>query len=88
MSTTIRFKQSSEMVELHDIPRYLLQHKRDEVINAYVKETGMSLQDITTDYEDGIDSWIGFGSVSCFEINADTTVGYIGHDVIMTVSGT
>jgi hypothetical protein len=65
-----------DTVELKEIPQVFLTHARSAVINAYAKVTGMTANEIENHFEGGIDSWIGFGSVACYELEGSTMVGY------------
>ena len=67
------------------ILEHVLKLKRDELIKAYSDATGMSVDEITNDYEEGIDDWIGFGSVTCFELGCNTYVGFNGHDLVVCI---
>ena len=65
------------------IPKLMLEAKREEVIQAYVKATGMTREEIETDFECGINDWIGFGSVTCCELPCYTLVGYEDQDAVL-----
>lgn len=76
-------EQSACDVDLTEVPRMLLALKRDEVIDAYCKVLNRTPEELA-EFEFGIDSWIGFGSVTCCEIGGGTLVGY-GFDEIQMV---
>lgn len=65
------------------IPRLMLKYKRKEVIEAYGEITGES--DVEH-LEGGIDGWIGFGSVTCCELRANTWVSYHDGDACMLIA--
>lgn len=68
---------------LHNVFRV----KRQELIAAYALASGMSEQDIEFNYEGGISDWIGFGSVTCFEISCRTHVSMVDDIIeVMLVS--
>lgn len=71
-------------IPLGDIPRVLLLIKRDEVINAYCKALGFTPEELA-EFEFGIDDWIGFGSVTCYELGGGTLVGYGYNEIQMSV---
>lgn len=71
-------------VDLKHVPRLMLQLKRDEVIKAYCDRFNFTAEEIL-EFEDGIDDWIGFGSVTCFELGGGTLVGYGFNELQMVV---
>ncbi len=71
-------------IPLELIPRTLLKLKRDEVIDAYCKLRNCTPEELDK-YERGIDTWIGFGSVTCFELGGGTLVGYGFNEIQMIV---
>lgn len=71
-------------VSFDDIPHLMLKHRRDEVIDAYCSVFGFSKDELLK-WEGGIDSWIGFGSVTCFELGGGTLVGYGHNEVQMAI---
>jgi len=78
------FGDEAALIKLHQIPRIMLQLRRDEVIEAYCKRYGFTREELST-YEGGIDDWIGFGSVTCFELGGGTLVGYGYNEIQMVV---
>lgn len=73
-------------VSFDDIPRLMLKHRREEVIDAYCSEFGFSREELL-EWEGGIDSWIGFGSVACCELGGGTLVGYGHGEIQMAIVG-
>jgi hypothetical protein len=73
-------------VPLDVIPSLMLRIKRDEVIEAYCKAYKFTPEELA-EYEFGIDDWIGFGSVTCYELGGGTLVGYGYNELQMVVLG-
>ena len=73
-------------VPIDVIPRLMLRMKRDEVIEAYCKAFEFTPEKLA-EYEGGIDNWIGFGSVTCWELGGGTLVGYGCNELQMVVLG-
>lgn len=78
-------KECMTEVELCDIPNVFLQLKRDEVIEAYMKAKDLTREELEKTFERGINDWIGFGSVTCFELGGGTLVGYGYNEIQMVV---
>ena len=68
-----------------EIPSVFLKLRRAEVIQAYANMTGMAPHEIEFEFHGGIDNWIGFGSVTCFELGGGTLVGYGYNEIQMIV---
>lgn len=77
---------SVDSIDFSSIPEVFLANRRSEVIDAYAKVTGMTADDIENKYEGGIDEWIGFGSVTCYELDGSTMVGYGCNSIKMTIT--
>jgi hypothetical protein len=73
-----------DLIKLEEIPRFMLLMKREEVLQAYMDAKGFTKEELAT-YEFGIDDWIGFGSVTCFELGGGTLVGYGYNEIQMVV---
>lgn len=73
------------LIELQHIPHIMLRLKRDEVIEAYMKAKGLTREELEKTFERGINDWIGFGSVTCFELGGGTLVGYGYNEIQMVV---
>jgi hypothetical protein len=67
-----------------DIPHLMLEHRRAEVIKAYCDAFGFTPEELA-EYEGGIDEWIGYGSVTCYELGGGTFVGFGFDSIQMTV---
>jgi hypothetical protein len=67
-----------------NIPALMLHHRRAEVISAYCQVFGFTPEELA-EYEGGIDEWIGFGSVTCYELGGGTLVGYGYNSIQMTI---
>jgi len=76
---------SAEWLNANLIPEHILRYKRGEVIKAYAEATGMSEHEIESEYEGGINDWIGFGSVTCYELPCTTLVGYQEDTLVLTL---
>jgi hypothetical protein len=66
--------------------RYALLLKPTELVKAYADATCMSEAEITMTYEGGIKTWIGFGSVTCFELPCTTMVGFSEDDLLVSIT--
>ena len=82
--TAVGLGDDCSLIRLEDIPKVMLKFKRDEVIKAYCDRFGFTVEELAT-YEFGIDDWIGFGSVTCFELGGGTLVGYGYNELQMVV---
>lgn len=78
------FGDEAALIKLEEIPRLMLLMKREEVLQAYIDAKGFTKEELAT-YEFGIDDWIGFGSVTCFELGGGTLVGYGYNEIQMVV---
>jgi len=76
--------EALENVALQDIPALMLKHRRDEVIKAYCEAFGFTPERLA-EYEGGIDEWIGFGSVTCYELGGGTLVGFGFNTIQMAI---
>ncbi len=76
--------ESASDIALHQIPAIMLRVKRQEVIDAYCKQKGFTPEELA-EYEFGIDEWIGFGSVTCFELGGGTMVGFGYNEIQMAI---
>lgn len=72
------------LVRLEDIPRLMLKHKREQVIKAYCDRFEFTVEELAK-FEGGIGDWIGFGSVTCYELGGGTLVGYGYNELQMVV---
>ena len=71
-------------IELGQIPGIMLLLRRDEVLQSYCNSYGFTIEELSK-YEFGIDEWIGFGSVTCFELGGGTLVGFGYNEIQMIV---
>ena len=58
--------------------------KHDELVSAYSEVTGMSEEELN-EFEGGINDWIGFGSVTCYELGCLTSVGFMEDTIVISI---
>jgi hypothetical protein len=71
-------------IDLGQIPSIMLLLRRDEVLQSYCNSYEFTIEELSK-YEGGINDWIGFGSVTCWELGGGTLVGYGCNEIQMIV---
>jgi hypothetical protein len=78
-----------DLGNINDICKHALKHNRTRIVKALTKRfpSLFSKQDIDQ-YEGGIDTWFGVGSVMCYELGCAMRISYGPEDAtILEVLG-
>ena len=71
--------------DVHNLMQKALEEDRAEIINAIAYDADISPERLQNEYEGGIDSWFGLGSVMLFELGYTINVQFVNDKIEFTI---